>query len=986
MLNIQPHLECFVGNNVSRVEDDKLIHGKGQFGSDALYRPDALHAVVLRSEHAAAKIKKIDFSRALCLKGIHKILIGKDFAEISNPLMSVIRTEFNSWCCAVDEVHYVGEPIAIILAVSRYIGEDALSLITVDYSIKKPVIDIDEAVKTKSKLVHNSTKSNVVSDRFFEYGNPDKYFDDDKKIVEIKVDYPRNSCTPLEGFVVHSLYESETDIYNVKSNFQGPFSLHSVLFRSLGVDEGKLRLESFKDSGGSFGIKQAIMPMIILTCLASKITKRQVVWIEDRIEHLTAASSATGRSTKIRASVRKNGFINALEYDQIDDVGAYPRAPEPASLYRMHGNLSGPYKVKNIKCRNRVVLTNKTPSGLNRGFGGPQHYFALERLVHQISIDLNLDPLDVIKINLLDENQFPYQSPSGALLDSGRYKVLLDKVISSKSYKEIIQKKYMAKKIGKLYGVGFSAIVEPSISNMGYVTTALPFNEREKLGHKGGALASTTVSIGPTGTVYVTCDSVPQGQGHETILSQIVADVFSLKMDEIYVNSTLDTHKDTWSIAAGNYSSRFAGAVAGSAYTAAEKLKDKLKNIAATQLNCKIENLSFRNSKIFDKYNLDNNISFKRLSGISHWSPGNIPENISSGLKETCYWKNDNLKPPNEKDEINGSLAYGFVFDVCAIEIDPITSEMKIDKYITGHDAGKILNPLLANGQIYGAYAHALGASTLEEFKYNTNGDFLSGTFQDYLLPSTTEVNEPEIIHIETPSPFTPLGAKGLGEGNCMSTPVAIANAFADALEINDIKLPLTNSKIHYYLNLNKKEKTRSNKNSLQEFKNFPINGSGSFRTDFSKKELWKKLFDYNHLESIIPGCNSLKEIKKHELKSEINIKIGPFKENFTINIVLKKIKTEKSFSINGISKGYFGYGKGVANISIEEKNKKLFLNYTYGAEVNGKISIVGNRLINSTAKVLIKKIFNSFVVQEKIEKKSMISKFFKLIGLKFEA
>ena len=179
-----------------------------------------------------------------------------------------------------------------------------------------------------------------------------------------------------------------------------------------------------------------------------------------------------------------------------------------------------------------------------------------------------------------------------------------------------------------------------------------------------------------------------------------------------------------------------------------------------------------------------------------------MPENLNPSLKETCFWGAEELSPPNEKDEINGSLAYGFVFDVCGLEIDPITSKVKIDKYVTGHDAGKILNPLLANGQIYGAYAHAVGAALLEEFKYNNNGSFLSGSFQDYHMPTTCEINEPEIVHIETPSPFTPLGAKGLGEGNCMSTPVAIANAFADATKIKNIKLPLTNSSVHEYLSL----------------------------------------------------------------------------------------------------------------------------------------------------------------------------------------
>ena len=981
MLENDP-IDCFIGNNISRVEDDKLLNGKGQFGSDTPFKPDALHAVVLRSEYASAKIKKINFSKAQKLKGVYTIITGKDFSEISNPLLSVIRTEFKTWCCAIDEVHYVGEPIAIILATSRYIGEDALQLIDVEYSVNQPVISIKDALNTTTKFVHKKYyKSNVVSDRNFEYGEPNKFFTKSHKVVEIEVEYPRNSCTPLEGFVVHSEYDNASGVYNVKSNFQGPFSLHSVLSRALKVEEGNLRLISFENSGGSFGIKQAIMPMIILTCLASRLSNKQIVWVEDRMEHLTAASSATGRLTKIKASIDDQGTIHALDYDQIDDVGAYPRAPEPASLYRMHGNLSGAYKVKNITCRNRVILTNKTPSGLNRGFGGPQHYFALERLVHQIAVELKLNVLDVIKINLLEKNQFPYKSPSGALLDSGNFQKLVKKVIESSTYKKMLKNKNNSKKNGKIYGIGYSAIIEPSISNMGYVTTALPYQDREKTGHKGGALASTSVSIGPTGSVYVTCDSLPQGQGHETILSQIVADVFGVKLNEIFVNSTHDTHKDSWSIAAGNYSSRFAGAVAGSAYNAAINLKKKLEKIAASELNCKSENVLFDKGKVFDKKNSDNYLKFKRLAGIPHWSPGNLPENLNPSLKETCFWGAEELSPPNEKDEINGSLAYGFVFDVCGLEIDPITSKVKIDRYVTGHDAGKILNPLLANGQIYGAYAHAVGAALLEEFKYNNNGSFLSGSFQDYHMPTTCEINEPEIVHIETPSPFTPLGAKGLGEGNCMSTPVAIANAFADATKIKNIKLPLTNSNVHEYLNLKQIEKKSKNYSKNFNFENYPINGSGEFEIKINHKEIWNQIFDYGNLYKIIPGCKFLKEVSKNNLNGVIKINIGPVKGEYLFNVSIKNIKPKKSFEIIGNGHGELGNGNGKAKISIINKNDKKYLSYSYGAKVDGKIMIVGNRLINASVKLLINQTFQSFV-HKKRSNETILKKFLKILGI----
>ncbi len=953
---------CYIGSNVNRKEDDKLISGKGQFGADLAIPKDTLHVAVLRSDHASAKIEKISLEKAINLEGVHYILTGRDFSKLSSPLLSVIRTDFQSWCCAIDEVKYVGEPIALVLAENRYIAEDAIDLIEVKYSINKPIIDIKEAIRTKSNFVHTGTKSNIVSDRNFEYGNPKKYFNSSYKQVEIEITYPRNSCTPLEGFVVHSHYDHDDKIYTVKSNFQGPYSLHSVLSRALKTDEGKLRLISINDSGGSFGIKQAIMPMIILTSLASKITNKNVVWIEDRIEHLTAASSATGRLTKIKASVSNDGLIKAIDYDQVDDVGAYLRAPEPASLYRMHGNLSGPYMVKNISCRNRVILTNKTPSGLNRGFGGPQHYFALERLIKKISDELKLDHLEVINKNILNSNQFPYKSPAGAILDSGNYKKLIEKVKKSETFKKIMNQKKKSLKKGMLYGIGYSAIIEPSISNMGYITTALPYSEREKAGHKGGALASSSVSIGPTGSVYVSCDSVPQGQGHKTVISQVVADIFSLNPNDIIVNTTLDTQKDAWSIAAGNYSSRFAGAVAGTTSIAAKKLKERLVKIASSKLNCKSDNVKFLDGRILDKNNSHNSISFKRLAGISHWSPSEIPDEMEQGLREVVFWSDSEIKPPNDKDEINGSLVYGFVFDVCGIEIDPEKCSMKIDKYITGHDAGKILNPLLADGQIYGAYAHAVGASTLEEFKYEKDGSFLSGSFQDYLLPSSKEINQPEIIHIETPSPFTPLGSKGLGEGNCMSTPVAIANAFSDATGLDNITLPLTKSKIHFYLNHKQKEiKSKFVNKSLRLKTDYPISGSGNVIINMNKSTLWKKLLDVKALKDIIPGCKKIELIKKNHYLGIINIKVGPIKGEYKFIVQLTNIKNEKSLKLKGNASGKLGQGNGEGILNLTEIDGKIKISYSYSANVNGKISIVGNRLLNSASKIIINQFFNSF-------------------------
>ena len=309
------------------------------------------------------------------------------------------------YALAVDRVRYTGEPVAVVVARDRYAAEDALERIEVEYRELAPVVDPVAAAAPGAPLLHRDVGSNVVSDRRLRYGDPDAAFANGAHRVAISVRYPRNACTPIEGFVVVAEHLGD-DGYDVLSNFQGPFTLHPVMARALGVAGARLRLRSPKDSGGSFGVKQAVFPYVVAMCLASRKARCPVKWVEDRLEHLLAATSATNRVTTLEAAATGDGTIAALRWDQLDDCGAYLRAPEPASLYRTHGHMTGPYRIAHLEIHNRVVLTNKTPTGLNRGFGGPQVYFALERLVHRIAKTLGLDPLDAIRRNLVPGTVF----------------------------------------------------------------------------------------------------------------------------------------------------------------------------------------------------------------------------------------------------------------------------------------------------------------------------------------------------------------------------------------------------------------------------------------------------------------------------------------------------------------------------------------------------------------------------------------------------
>jgi 2-furoyl-CoA dehydrogenase large subunit len=788
-----------------RKEDASLLSGRGRYADDLPVPVGTLHAHVIRSPHAHADIVRIDVRAALAHEGVWAVITGEDVRKLSEPFLGAVKTPVQQWSLAVERVRYVGEPVALVVAENRYIAEDAAELVAIDYEPLEAVIDPLKACQSGAPLLHAEAKTNEVSVREFRYGDTAEAFARADRHMVMTTEFPRLSFTPIECYVVVAQHNPARNSYDVLANFQGPFSLHPVMARALRVPGPKLRLRIPPDSGGSFGIKLSVFPYVVLMGLAAKITGRPVKWTEDRIEHLVAASSGPNRVTTIEAAVTNDGKILALKLDQLEDYGAFLRAPMPGPLYRMHGAVTGAYDIANVDVKNRVVLTNKMPASLIRGFGGPQLYLALERLMQRIAVELKLDPLDVIRRNLIARDKFPYRAAAGALYDSGDYPRAVEIAVGQGRLEALRQRRDVARAAGRIYGIGFAAVVEPAMSNMGYLSTLLTPAVRERAGPKNGAVSMATVNIDPLGAVSVTADVTVQGQSHETVLSQIVADQLGLRADDVEVVLEMDTAKDQWSIAAGTYSSRFASGTAVAAHMAAVQMRDKLKAIAAKQLNILPDDVELALGKIRSRSNPDNALPFGRVAATSHWSPAMLPEEMAPALSETGVWNPAELEPPTSDDRINTSLTYGFVFDMCGVEIDPVTYQVRVDRYVSMHDAGRILNPTIAEGQIRGAFAQGIAAALYEEFSYNDEGAFLSGTFADYLVPTVSEIPAVEILHMESPSPLTPLGAKGLAEGNCMSTPVCIANAIADALGAADVPLPATPQRIHALLEAGKK-------------------------------------------------------------------------------------------------------------------------------------------------------------------------------------
>ena len=945
----------YVGKPHPRVEDEALLRGRGRFADDLGVKPGTLEAAVARSPHAHANLLAVDASAALRMPGVRAVLTGSDIRQWAAPFVVGVKQPMEHWCLAVDRVRYVGEPVAVVVAETRALAEDAADAIEVSYEPLPCAVGIEDAIGEGAPVLHSAVGSNVVSDRRFRYGDPEAAFAAAPHRVSISIRYPRNSCTPIECGVVIAECLPGNEGYEALSNFMGPFSLHAVMALALKVPASRLRLKSPRDSGGSFGVKQAMFTSIVLMCLASRKAGAPVKWVEDRLEHLTAATSATGRVSTIEAAVESDGRIIALSYDQLDDVGGYLRAPEPATFYRMHGCLTGAYAIDNLSVRNRVVVTNKTPAGLVRGFGGPQVYFALERLVQRIAVELKLDPLDVYRRNFV--RTFPYQAAAGALIDSGDYPRAVELAAEQGGLKELVERRDQARREGRCYGIGFAAIVEPSISNMGYISTVLTPAERAKAGPKNGGIATATVSIDLLGSVSAVIASAPQGQGHMTVIAQVLADVFGLRPDDIAVNVDLDTQKDAWSVASGNYSSRFAGAVAGTAHLAGMRLREKLARIAAKQLGCAPDAVRFEGGKVFASGVPEKALPFARVASGSHWAPAQLPEGMEPGLRETAFWTAEQLAAPTEDDRINTSAAYGFVFDICAVEVERGTGRVRIDRYVTCHDAGRLLNPALADGQIRGGFAQALGAALMEEFSYGADGSFRSGTFTDYLVPTACEVPEPVIVHMETPSPFTPLGAKGLGEGNNMSTPVAIANAVADALGAKDIVLPLTPARVMAMIGMDDPAPSKGRPPAAAKA-GTNLSASGSVDLPATPEQLFRILLDPVALARVIPGCHGLERIGENRYRAEVTLGVGFVKARYRAEIALAEIDAPRSLRLSGSGISALGAARGSGRVALESREGGTRLRYEYESEVSGKVAAIGARMLDGAAKVVLKQLF----------------------------
>ncbi len=790
----------FIGQPVKRVEDMPLLTGRGLFIAD-LPVANPRHAAILRAPYAHARIVSIDASRALNAPGVHGVITSEDVAKLTRPFAVGVRAPVKYYCMATDKARFVGEPVALVVADDRYLAEDALELIDVEYEPLPAVTDPTRAAAPDAPLLHEEVGTNIACRRKMTYGDPRRAFEEADVVVGAEFKFPKISSTPIETYGVVASYEPGSGVLTIWANFMGPFILHSLLARALNIAENRLRLIVPPDIGGSYGIKTSVFPYMALIGLAAMKIGTTVRWIEDRREHLLAASSGTDRAAYRELAARKDGTILAMRARWLDNVGGYIRSPEPGCSFRPIGNWVGPYRLQHLEIDAGVVMSNKCPTGPNRGYGCGHLYFEIERLVDMLAEKLGIDPAELRRRNLIQPNEFPYRTPTGGLYDSGDYPAALERALKIADYGELRREQAKAREQGRFFGVGVALAVDPSVSNMGYISVALDPEVRGRPGYlpKSGATEAVSVRVDPLGKINVILGSTPQGQGHRTIIAQVVAEEFGVSLDDVTVTDEMDTFTRLWSVSSGSYSSRFATVGASAAAVAARKLKAKLVKQAAYLMEMPEEALEFADGQVRPRAGGEPALTLKDLAGRVHWNASALPESMEPGLEATAVFGFPEAKSPDATDRVNSSNTYGFIAEVMAVEVDPDTAAVKILRYVSVHDAGTIINPLIAEGQILGGALHGLGGALYEELAYDEDGQQLCASFMDYLVPTASDAPQLQIEHLISPSPFTPLGSKGLGEASSMTAPAVVANAVSDALkplEIEITELPITPSKL----------------------------------------------------------------------------------------------------------------------------------------------------------------------------------------------
>ncbi len=758
----------------------RLIRGEGQFIDD-IQLPGLLHAVLLPSPYAHARIKNIDITRALKSLGVVAIFTGKDIAELTDPFPQIsplLENKVKDYSIAVGKVRFVGEPVAVVVAESRYQAQDAAELIQVEYEPLPVVLDAEKGLKKDSAILHEEVGSNLVWHGVWEYGDLEKAFKEADKVVKAKLHFHRFNSAPLETNGVLASYGRTSNYLTIWCNNQMPMFCQGFICIGLRFPSNRMRIIT-PDIGGGFGCKIISYPFMVLISSISMKIGRPVKWVDTRREFMMAASHGNERTFYVEVAAKKDGTIIALKAKAFDDTGGYPRY-EPAGCVIWAQVTPGSYRFQNFYMDFYQVVTNKCPVGPNRGYSRMQHLWMIEKAVDLVARELGLDPAEVRMKNYIHPNEMPYVTPSGGVYDGGDYPESLKRVLSMVDYEKMKAEQQRLRKKGRYLGVGFATVLDSGTNNFSQVKIV---SEQFPL---SGNSEAARVTIDPQGNIVVALGTVPQGHGHETTAAQIVADELGVSPDQVYVLPGFDSADHPYTGHSGTYASSFAVKAGGAILGAAGIIKEKMMKIAANLLKANPQDIELHDGSAWIR-GTEKSVSLWQIANAAWANYALLPTEMPAGLTATYVYKPD-FKLPDEKKRLNQTLTYSYQTHAAVVELDVETGKVEILKYALVDDVGIPINPMIVDGQVHGAAAHGIAASLHENFTYAEDGQLLTSTFADYLAPGAEDMPDIQIDHLITPSLFAPLGARGVGEGG--GTPLAaLANAVEDALEPFGIRI-----------------------------------------------------------------------------------------------------------------------------------------------------------------------------------------------------
>jgi len=755
-----------VGARVKRREDPRLVCGLAHYVDD-IDLPNTLHVAILRSPYAHARISSLETDAARQHPGVVAVVTGAEIKDQIGPLPTSGGNETlrvpKHYVLAVDKVCYVGDGVAAVVAEDRYAARDALDLIRVEYEPLPVVSDAEKALAPGSPVIHSEWPDNVAFRSEQKEGNLAKAFKAADKIVRLRLVHQRLAPIAIEPRGVLARYRAAEKGLTVWSSTQIPHMLKSHLSQMLKLPENEVRVIA-PEVGGGFGSKLNVYAEEGLLGYLALRLNRPVKWIEGRRENIQATIHGRGQVGEVEVAVKKDGTILGLQYKVVADIGAYHQLFTPAIPPFTGLMLSGCYKIPAISIELTAAFTNKMSTDAYRGAGRPEATYVIERMVDRVARELGIDPVKVRKKNFPKPAEFPFKTVTGLAYDSGNYELALNKALKLVGYEKLRRDQKRLRSRGRYLGIGLSTYVE--ICAMG----------------PKGMWEYGKVQVEPTGKVTVLSGASPHGQGQKTSFAQIVADELGIGLDDITV-----IHGDTAAVpkGIGTFGSR-ATAVGGIAvYQAAEKVKEKARAIAAHILEADPEDLVFSDGKFSVKGVPKKGITIQQIALEAH-AAKKLPKKMAPGLAAESQFEPSNFTFP-------------FGTHICVVEVDPKSGGIELKKYVAVDDCGKVINPLLVDGQIHGGIAQGLGQALYEEVVYDENGQLLTGSLMDYALPKAGDLPRLELARTETPTPVNPLGVKGVGEAGTIGSTPAVVNAVVDALfpfGVTHIDMPLKPEKI----------------------------------------------------------------------------------------------------------------------------------------------------------------------------------------------